>query len=217
MKTYQIILSVLLILYTNDSFARELPLLKGKLTAAIISENFFKALPVKDDDPLNGPKKEYYPNGKIMKEYTLKDGKIDGSYKFYNSIGKLVSDQYFRDGMPDGYLKTYYESGQLKSEGNMKPDGDISGPSKEYYEDGTLKKESNFAGQAPKFTGQTKSYSKKGQLINQSTFSQGELVYSATYDEQGRVTFEDKPGQSISYSYDRDGKRHVSINGVPQD
>lgn len=171
----------------------------------------------KDDDPLNGPKKEYYPNGKVCKEYTLKDGLIDGSCKFYNEAGKLVSDQYYKDGEPNGYLKTYYESGQLKTEGNMKPDGDISGLSKEYYEDGSLKKESNFIGQAPKFTGQTKTFTKSGQLKNQTTYAQGELVYSISYDEQGRVTWEDSPDRSIHYWYEEQtGKKHMSINGESQ-
>lgn len=179
--------------------------------------NLTNELIQKDDDPLNGPKKEYYPNGKIMREYFLKDGKIEGSYKLYSTIGKLVSDQYFKDGEPNGYLKTYYESGQLKTEGNMKPDGDISGLSKEYYEDGTLRKESNFTGQAPKFTGETKTYSKNGQLVNITTIAQGEFVYSVTYDGQGRVTWEDRPGQSIHYWYEEQtGKKHMSINGESQ-
>jgi len=170
-----------------------------------------------DDDPLNGLKKEYYPNGKVCKEYTLKDGKIEGSYKFYNMVGKLVSDQYFKDGEPNGYLKTYYENGQLKSEGNMGPEGDVSGLSKEYYEEGMLKKESNLTGQAPKFTGETKTYAKDGQLINITTIAQGEFVYSVTYDGQGRVTWEDTPGRSIHYWYEEQtGKKHMSINGESQ-
>lgn len=207
MRTFLILILAIMLIHTDISIASQLK----------IQINLDEELTQKDDDPLNGPKKVYYPNGRIMKEYTVKDGKIDGSYKFYNTLGHLVSDQFFKDGEPNGYLKTYYESGQLKSEGNMKPDGDISGPSKEYYEDGTLKSECNLSGQAPEFTGQTKSFRKNGQLEKEATFSQGKLVYSITYDDQGRVTFEEKPGQSISYSYDRDGKRHVSINGVPQD
>jgi len=193
-----------ILIQTNHSVASQL----------VMAINVNNVLAQKDDDPLNGPKKEYYPNGKVCKEYTLKDGKIEGSYKFYNTIGKLVSDQYFKDGEPNGYLKTYYESGQLKSEGNMKPDGDISGLSKEYYEDGTLKSESNLTGQAPNFTGQTKSYTKSGQLKNQCTYAQGELVYSISWDDQGRVTWEDKPGQSIHYWYEEQtGKKHMSVNG----
>jgi len=192
------------------------------LTNSIASQltqqsNFGNEQIQKDDDPLNGPKKEYYPNGKVCKEYTLKDGKIEGSYRFYSTIGKLVSDQYFKDGEPNGYLKTYYESGQLKSEGNMKPEGDISGQAREYYENGTLKSESMISGQAPKLSTQTKTYTEDGQLKSEITTSNGEFVYAVTYDQEGRVTSEQKPGQIISYWYERDtGKRHVSINGVEQ-
>lgn len=169
------------------------------------------------DDPLNGPKKDYYPNGKICREYILDQGKINGSYKFYSEKGRLVSDQLYKDGVPNGYLRTYYENGQLKSEMNMKVGGDISGTSREFYEDGTLKSESNITGQAPDFTSQIKEYRPNGQLQKEAAFSQGKFVYSITYDQQGRVIFEDKPGQSISYWYEENGKKHMSINGVPQD
>jgi antitoxin component YwqK of YwqJK toxin-antitoxin module len=169
------------------------------------------------DDPLNGPKKEYYPNGKVSKAYILDNGRINGSYKFYSEKGVLVSDQLYKDGIPNGYFRTYYESGQLKSEMNMKAGGDITGLSREFYEDGTLKSESNVSGQAPEFTSQIKEYRPNGQLQKEAAFSQGKFVYSISYDQQGRVVSEDKPGQSISYWYEENSKRHVSINGVPQD
>lgn len=210
MRTYPFLFSALMLMFSNDSFAGKLSLDPEKNGYLTSCENF-------QDDPLNGPKKEYYQNGKIMKEYTLKDGKIEGSYKFYNTTGKLVSDQYFKDGEPNGYLKTYYENGHVKTEGNMKPGGDISGASKEYYENGTLKSESMISGLAPNISSQTKLYSKDGKLQQEITVSQGELVYSVSYDDQGRVTSEQKPGQIISYWYERDtGKKHTSINGVEQ-
>jgi len=177
--------------------------------------NLNKELTQKGDDPLNGPQKDFYPNGRIMKEYILKDGLIEGSYKFYNILGKLVSDQQFKDGIPNGYLKTYYENGQLKAEMNM-IGASISGSSKEYDSDGTLRKESMISGEAPEISSQTTTYFKNGKKQSEITVANGKFVYSIKYDDQGRVTFEDKPGQSISYSYDRDGKRYVSINGVPQ-
>lgn len=168
-------------------------------------------------DPLNGPKKEYYANGKIMREYTLKDGKVDGSYKFYDELGRLVSDQYYKDGEPNGIVRTFYPSGQLKSLGSMKPGGDISGPAQEYYEDGTLKSDGMISGQFPNISTQTKIYSKDGKLRSETITSNGEFVYSVTYDEQGRVTSEQKPGQITSYWYERDtGKKHTSVNGVEQ-
>jgi antitoxin component YwqK of YwqJK toxin-antitoxin module len=178
--------------------------------------NLTNELTQKEDDPLNGPKKEYYPNGRIMREYTLKDGKIDGLYKSYNTLGKLISDQYYKDGEPNGYLKTYYENGQVKAEMNMKG-YNISGPSNEYDEDGTLRKKSMISGEAPEISSQTTLYYKDGKVQSEITVSQGKLVYSITFDKQGRVTFEDKPGQSISYWYEEPtGKKHTVINGVEQ-
>jgi len=178
--------------------------------------NLTNELTQKEDDPLNGPKKEYYPNGKIMKEYTLKDGQIDGSYKFYNSLGKLVSDQYYKDGVPDGLLRTYYENGQVKAEMNMKG-YNISGPSNEYDEDGTLRKKSMISGEAPEISSQTTIYFKDGKVKSETTISQGKFVYSIGYDQKGRVAFEEKPGQSISYWYEEpSGKKHTNISGVEQ-
>jgi hypothetical protein len=169
------------------------------------------------DDPLNGPKKEYYPNGKLMKEYTLRDGKAEGSYRTYNTLGNVVSDQYFKNGLPDGYLRTFYPGGQLKSEGVVRPDGDITGPSKEYFENGRIKRESMISGEFPNISSQTKIYSEYGRLITEMTAFNGQFVYSVSYDNQGRVTTEQKPGQIISYWYEKDtGKKHTSINGVEQ-
>lgn len=204
MRTLFIIISALIIGYTSNSFVWT-----GQLP------NNGNSI---QEDPLNGPKKEYYANGKIMREYTLKDGKVDGSYKFYDELGRLVSDQMFKDGEPNGVLKTFYPSGQLKMVGNMRPNGDVTGQSKEYYENGMIKSESSISGQMPKISSNSKIYSKDGKLVQEINVSMGELVFSISYDDQGRVTSEEKPGQNISYWYERDtGKKHTSINGVPQD
>jgi antitoxin component YwqK of YwqJK toxin-antitoxin module len=168
-------------------------------------------------DPLNGPKKVYYQNGKLMKEYTLKDGKIEGSYRTYDMLGRLVSDQYCKGGIPDGSLKTYYPGGQLKSEGFVRADGDISGPTREYFENGNIKTEGMISGKFPNISTQTKIYSEDGKLRSESRTSNGELEYAITYDQEGRVTSEQKPGQIISYWYENvTGKKHTSINGVEQ-
>ncbi|MEI6274626.1 MAG: toxin-antitoxin system YwqK family antitoxin [Prolixibacteraceae bacterium] len=183
-------------------------------------ENLIHGLPeqflINDDDPLNGTKKVYYPNGKIMKEYIVKNGKLDGSYKFYNESGILLTDQNFRNGMPDGYFKSYYENGQLQADLNLK-EGLPQGVSKEYYENGTLKKESNLTGEPFELSGKSISYFENGKVDTEITTSRGKLVYSISYDLEGRVTREDSEGKSISYWYENNGKKHVVINGVPQD
>lgn len=203
MRTFLIIVSVAVMFGAYQAF--------GGATQVAGNEYFLQ------DDPLNGPKKEYYPNGKILKEYTLQNGKIQGQYRFYDQLGRLVSNQFFINGEPNGFLKTYYSNGQLKYEGSMRPGGDISGAFKEYYEDGTLKSEGSVSGQMPNVSSKTRQYSQDGKLVSESSNSNGEFVYAITYDDQGRVTSEQKPGNNISYWYERDtGKKHTSINGVEQ-
>jgi antitoxin component YwqK of YwqJK toxin-antitoxin module len=201
MKIFIILFSALVLGHGNILFA--------------LSKSLSVERVVFQDDPLNGPKKRYYPNGKIMNEYSFKYGKLDGSYKIYNELGHLVSDQNFKNGLPNGNFRTYYENGQLRSESNLK-DGQLDGPSKEYYENGNLKQESNLTGEPFQQSGKTILNYENGKLWQEITTSEGKLVYSITYDQEGRVTFEEKPGQSISYYYDLDGTRHVSINGVEQ-
>ena len=204
MRTFLIIVSVVTMNFANQAFCTEMP---------VSGDGVFL-----QDDSANGPKKEFYANGNIMKEYNLQDGKIQGKYRFYDQLGKLVSDQFFINGEPNGYLKTFYSNGQLKYEGSMRPGGDVTGAFKEYYEDGTLKSEGSVSVQMPNVSSKTRQYSQDGKLVSESSSSNGEFDYAITYDDQGRVTSEQKPKQIISYWYERDtGKKHVSINWLPQD
>lgn len=203
MKSFPFFVFVVAVIFTNQGYCNQ-------------SLSFRNAFFLQED-PLNGPQKEYHPNGKIMKEYSLKNGKIEGSYKTYDELGRLVSDQYCKDGVPNGYIRTYFPGGQLKSEGNIQPDGDISGPSREYFENGNIKVESMVSGKFPEISTQTKIYSESGKLRTEMSSSNGEFVHSVTYDEQGRVTSDQKPGMIISFWYERDtGKKHTVINGIEQ-
>lgn len=161
---------------------------------------------------LNGPRTEYYPNGMVSKRYTLKDGVPDGSYKFYSDSGKIVSDQYLVDGVPNGITRTFYSNGNVRSEMQY-VDGLPSGESKEFYPNGNIKSESMTSGEMDRLSVQSKQYYEEGGLKSESIMSMGEFVFAITYDNEGRVTSEQKPGTIISYWYDRDGSKHSSING----
>ena len=161
---------------------------------------------------LNGPKAEYYPNGQIMRKYNLKDGKPDGLYQFYNDSGRLVSEQNLKEGIPDGLTTTFYRDGTKQSVTNFK-DGLPEGESATYYPNGTIKSKSMCSGDLTKPTCESKNYYDNGGLKSESSISNGEFVYAISYDKEGRVTSEEKPGSNISYSYDNDGWKHTSING----
>jgi antitoxin component YwqK of YwqJK toxin-antitoxin module len=169
----------------------------------------------KRPDLSDGTKKEYYSNGNLMREYTMKGGAINGVYKMYSDSGYLITDQYMKDGVTNGYFRTYYKNGNLRGE-SLYINGLPAGNSKEYYENGTLKSERNCSGDAPVLSCQSKEYYEDGTLKKETKTSGGEFVSSVSYDQEGRVRSEESPGRSISYSYDNNGVRHVSINGVEQ-
>ena len=153
---------------------------------------------------LNGPKTEHYPNGQVMKKYNLKDGKLNGDNEFYSDSGYLISRQAMVDGVANGPLTTYYNNGNKRGIMNYKG-GAFTGESSAYYEDGTLKSESKLTGDLSKPTGESKTYYREGGLERESRMSNGEFVYAITYDKEGRVISEQKPGSSVSYHYDADG------------
>ncbi|MRR24377.1 toxin-antitoxin system YwqK family antitoxin [bacterium] len=161
---------------------------------------------------LNGPKVDYHPNGQVARRYTVKDGVPQGSYRSYSDSGKIVSDQYLVDGVPNGMTKTFYSNGNIRSEVQY-VDGLPQGESKEFYPNGNLKSESMISGEMDRLSIQSKQYYEEGGLKSETITSMGDFVYSITYDEEGRVTSEQKPGTIISYWYDRDGAKHSSING----
>jgi len=161
---------------------------------------------------LNGQKTEYYPNGKIAKKYKLKDGQIDGLYEFYSDSGYLVTSQTLKDGIPNGLYTTYFKNGKTQSVTNFK-DGLPEGESTTYYPDGGTKTQSVCTGDLSKPTCEIQSYYPNGGLQSESKTADGEFVYAVKYDDQGRMTLDEKPGMSISYGYDKDGWKHTSING----
>lgn len=181
-----------------------------------ISFTELRAQNANPDALLNGLKKEYYPNGKLSKEYTVENGVPNGIVKTYSEKGFIISEQKFEHGVPNGIMKTFYENGKIHYENNF-VDGMPQGTSKEYYDSGTLKIDSYLTGEPWAYSGLTNIYYENGSLKSESKFSEGKLMSAISYDKEGRVTSEQKEGQVISYWYEKDGKKHTLINGVPQD
>ncbi len=162
---------------------------------------------------LNGPKTDYHPNGKVARKYTVKDGVPNGSVKSYSDSGNIMMDQHFVDGIPNGSCITYYSNGKVQSESNY-VNGLPQGLRKEYYMNGNIKSEIDCTGEMDNLTCSSKVYYENGGLRSESKTSGGELLSAVTYDDQGRIMSEQRPGNIISYWYDRDGDKHSSINGA---
>ena len=164
---------------------------------------------------LNGVKKDYYPNGKLMREYFVKNGSINGILKTYSDSGYVISEQNYTNGLANGMLKTYNTNGSIIGETSW-IDGHSGGQIKYYFENGNLKSESNCSGDLPKLSCQGKTYYENGLLQSEIITTNGEFVSSISYDQQGRVGCKETPGKSICYRYDEDGTVHVIINGEEQ-
>jgi len=162
---------------------------------------------------LSGPKTEYYANGKVARKYTLKDGVLNGYLKSYSDSGNLVMEQHYVDGIPNGSCVTYFRTGQVQSETNF-VDGFPQGMSKEYYLNGNPKNERNCVGEMDNLTCTSKVYYENGTLRSETSSAGGELLSSVTFDIQGRIMSEQKPGNMVSYSYDNDGWKHTNVNGA---
>lgn len=166
---------------------------------------------------MNGYKRDLYPNGKVCREYFIKNGVPNGKVKFFSEKGILLGEQNLVEGIQQGVQKTYYENGKVKTETNM-VDGQPQGLLKEYNENGGLKIESNLTGNPWEYSGQTRQFYDNGNLRTESKIAMGKFVSSTGWDIEGRIVSEEKDGQSTTYWYERDtGKRHVIINGKPQD
>ena len=132
--------------------------------------------------------KEYYGNGKVKTEISVKDSLRHGITKNYDSEGRLLSEVTYVNNVREGIAKNYYaESGKLNStleyrngikEGNeiwyyesgkeyrVSPfvNGNIEGIQKLYYEDGKLFAEVPFKGGFPGVG--LKEYNEDGSLMN---------------------------------------------------
>ena len=91
-----------------------------------------------------GTIKQYYKNGNIMAELSMKGLTMQGVSKMYYESGKLMSESNYIDGRQEGLSREYYESGTVKSECNYTKDMP-QGVGKEYYETGELMEDIQYA------------------------------------------------------------------------
>ena len=159
----------------------------------------------------------YLENQEIAREKISVNGIYDetgeipnGKVTFSDENNKTYGEEYYQNGKKDGEAKIFYENGQLKTDSYYK-DGVLL-TSKEYYHDGRLRFEGDYTDARDskdyKETGVGKIYFKDGPLKYEWNFTQtekkafrkaynsnGELVYAAYYDVDGKLIEEHKGGQ----------------------
>ena len=125
-----------------------------------------------DNGILNGPSKEYYPDGSVKSSRTFVKGKPDGKFLQYGANGKVESEVNYKNGVQDGPEIRYDSDGNVRSQSNYaagKASGkevkNISSNTGDYVQTATYNKEGKYDGEYSEiFTnGKVKV---KGQYIN---------------------------------------------------
>ncbi len=146
-------------------------------------------------DNNNGEKQNYYPNGQLKNQYTLKDGKYQGLWTSWWENGQLQSTIPHVDGKAHGEAKEYAADGTLLNKTQYHWDSKSqTHTAKEfhYYPNGTLKKEQTRINDA--LQGVVKEYHSNGKLSTTATYVNNQKHGTEQqYDQTG------KPTQSIRW------------------
>jgi len=102
---------------------------------------------------------EYYPNGKVKREASFRDGKREGVWREFDEEGNVIKSQ-------------TYKKGGLISEGVVGTDGKRRGEYKEFYADSTIRAEGLFIDGLR--SGEWKFYYHNGQLQEIGSYKEGE-------------------------------------------
>lgn len=102
---------------------------------------------------------EYYPNGKVKREASFRDGRREGVWREFDEEGNVINSQ------------TYHKGG-LVSEGVVGTDGKRRGEYKEFFADSTLRAEGLFIDGLR--SGEWKFYYQNGKLQEVGRYKEGE-------------------------------------------
>ncbi len=170
------------------------------------------------------PVKVYTPEGTLIKQFSMKEGKYHGKYFDWYPSGVLKLDgkqemgfldgevlQYFENGMPwifsnykkgklQGKLQRWHENGNVAFKAEY-VDGVFNGEVIEWYPNGEICRKEYYNEGEP--NGLFQFYNEQNILLQSSTYENGKLVGTAKeYDPKGYLIFE------ASY---KEGKFHGTI------
>jgi antitoxin component YwqK of YwqJK toxin-antitoxin module len=137
----------------------------------------------KDGIP-EGVRREYDPEGEIVRSYIFKGGIIvgegiidasgsrQGPWKEYYETTELYGEGNYKDNKRVGPWKFYFKDGKIEQSGSYNAAGNPDGPWKWFYESGNLKREETLKN--GKSNGEMKELTDSGQVIIKGEFVDGE-------------------------------------------
>ncbi len=149
--------------------------------------------------------KEYYPNGKIKKQYSLINEKVEGEVFLYDSTGTLSSSHLYVNGKANGRAYDYYPSGKIK-EIFYETENHANGKVLRYYENGQISLIGKYIND--RFNGIVKEYYSNGKIESIVLQYKGASMTSNIYDsltgkpKWGNIIFDLKGSDTISAGED---------------
>ena len=145
---------------------------------------------------------EYYPNGKVRREASFRDGRREGVWRDFDEDGNVIKSQ-------------TYKNGVLVGEGIVDTDGKRRGEYKEFYPDSTLRAEGLFIG--GERSGDWKFYYHNGQLQEIGSYKEGQPDGAWTwYYDNGQKQIEEQfyKGQPNGPYKEYDAKGNMIVSGT---
>lgn len=99
---------------------------------------------VNQTKPFNGKVKDFYKNGQIKLEGTIKNGEFIGTKKIYYENGQIEAIIKHDNSKISNY-ESYYENGQLHMKISFNKDSKPKGLTEVYYENGIKKFKANYS------------------------------------------------------------------------
>lgn len=204
MKNVFLYLSALLVLSACDSNKPDYVLNETAFCSGLNTEAENVVCKDKDDKTIYGRIVEYFPNGKIYRDFYVKDGVLHGAYEMFYENGKKHKYIPHVNGRFEGLARQWYENGNIQSEHNYK-NGKMYGLRKEYYDTGILRDEMNYKN--AKLEGIWKHYTKEGKLDYENNYKDGKVERGKTYSKNGKsyTEYEDKKnadGDNLQTQYE---------------
>ena len=155
-----------------------------------------------DGKELSGRVVEYFDDGKIQRQFGVKNGLTDGAYRSYHANGAIAIKGTCKKGKENGFTKSFYENGNVQATVHYK-DGQKDGVLENFYESGNIKLREHYKNGAK--NGLVENFYENGKIKTFAIFKNDVLDGTLQeYSENGNVLWE------IPY---KDGKKE----GVAKD
>jgi len=133
-----------------------------------------------NDGVVDGVKRAYHPNGKVMTEVTYRKGKPVGKSTSYDGEGMITRTVEYKRGLRDGVMTDYWPRKPRRVVPYVK--GEVHGIVREFHENGRLRSERPFRRDV--LQGVEKQYDEDGEQTRTRYWIDGDAVSEDEYNKK---------------------------------